>query len=280
MEDGLVRDSVAGGVVRDAEASLLIDLNRLRHLGSGGPDAGAEAALLGVRPVLSRADLLCDISPDADRAWAVGRAMCDAVGSGRERLEGSVAVRELRLLVALLRDRHAHIDLTGVRVDIGNAFDKIYEANKAFIRTTPESGDIPVRLTITFARFISAIARSHDRSHAEPSDVDDALEYVNLKLDFLKMTAPAPTVRRTSGRANPADWVGRHAGSEVKTQQIVDEYEADTGAAVSERTVRRAVQNAGGRWVGKGIYVLPPPPGTGTNGHADATPSGRDEDAS
>ena len=170
---------------------------------------------------------------------------------------------ELRLLVALLRDRHAHINLTGVRVDIGNAFDKIYEANKAFIRTTPESGDIPVRLTITFARFISAIARSHDRSHAEPSDVDDALEYVNLKLDFLKMTAPAPTVRRTSGRANPADWVGRHAGSEVKTQQIVDEYEADTGAAVSERTVRRAVQNAGGKWVGKGVYVLPPPPGMG-----------------
>jgi hypothetical protein len=277
MEDGLVRDSVAGGVVRDAEASLLIDLNRLRHLGSGGPTPGAEAALLGVRPVLSRADLLCDIPPDADRAWAVGRAMCDAVGSGRERLEGSVAVRELRLLVALLRDRHPHVDLTGVRVELGNAFDKIYEANKVFIRTTPESGDIPVRLTITFARFISAIARSHDRSHAEPSDVNDALEYVNLKIGFLKMTAPAPTVRRTSGRANPADWVDRHAGGEVKTQQIVDEYEAETGAAVSERTVRRAVHNAGGKWVAKGVYVLPVAPQTRANGHADTSASGASE---
>jgi len=215
MEDGLVRDSVAGGVVREAGSSLLIDLNRFQHLGSDPHTGGAEAALLGVRPVLSRADLLCDIPPDAERAWAVGRAMCDAVGTGRERLEGSVEVRELRLLVALLRDRHPHVDITGVREDLGNAFDRVYEANRTFIRATPESGDVPVRLAITFARFISAIARSHDRSHAEPADVDEAAEYVNLKLNFLKMTAPAPTVRapRATGRANPADWVGRHAGS-------------------------------------------------------------------
>ena len=63
-------------------------------------------------------------------------------------------------------------------------------------------------------------------------------------------------------------------------QQIADEYKAETGAAVSERTVRRAVQNAGGKWVGKGVYALPPLAATGTHGHADATPPGREEDAS
>ena len=273
MEDGVVRDSVAGGVVREADAALLIDLNRTRHLGSGGPTSGTEAALLGVRPVLSRADLLGDIPADAERAWAVGRSMCEAVGSGRVKLESSIEVRELRLLVALLRDRHPQVDLGGVRQDLGNAYDRIYEANRAFIRSTPEAGDLPVRLTISFARFISAIARSHDRRAAEPSDVDEAASFVNMKLDFLKMVAAEPPVRPT-GRAEPAEWVARHAGTTVPTQQIVDEYQRDTGATVSERTVRRAVQDAGGRWVGKGVWALPPHKEDGTSGHADTGTSG------
>jgi len=277
MEDGVVRDSVAGGVVRDADAALLIDLNRTQHLGTGASAVRTEAALLGVRPVLSRADLLCDIPPDTERAWSVGRSMCDAVGSGRVRLENSIEVRELRLLVALVRDRHPKVDLGDVRRDLANAYDRIYDANREFIRSTPEAADLPVRLTITFARLISAIARSTDRSRAVPSDVDEAASYVNVKLDFLRMAA-AKTPPRTTGawRGAPSDWVDRYAGTTVKTETIIQEYERDTGSTVSERTVRRAVQSAGGRRVAKGMWALPPhidDEGTHGHGHTDTEPS-------
>jgi hypothetical protein len=263
MEDGVVRDSVAGGITREATAALLIDANRLRHLsvagGGAAHPAGGEATILTIRPVLSRADLLCDIPDDAERAWAVGRSMVGRVGA-RETPDRAKLVRELQLLVALLRDRHPDIDLEPVRTDMGSAYDRIYEANRDVIRDSPDAGDIPTRLVITLARYVSAIARGHDRADARSEDVDEAVRYVDKKLAFLRMLPAARATRAQSAE----DFVTDRAGETVRPSDLVDDFEAQTGTRVHERTMRRIAQRLGGQPAGKGTYLLPPPPGRGS----------------
>jgi hypothetical protein len=252
MEDGRVHDSVAGGIVREADTSLLIDLNRTRHVTTGF--VTREAALLGIRPVLSRADLLCDLPDDAERAWSIGREMCGALGSTN--VHSDPRVREIKLIVACLRDRHPRVSLDPVRAALVNAYDAVYESNKEYIRTAPESGDIPARLSITFARLITAHARGCGRGFAEPGDVEVAQRFVNMKLDFLKMLPV--NVPASSGRPDPAEWVAAHAGRRVRTADIVNEYRRDTGADITERTMRTRIQEAGGKQISKGVYLLPP----------------------
>jgi hypothetical protein len=259
MEDGVVRDAVAGGVDRLASCGLLIDANRNRHVGVAG-----ESALLSVRPVLSRADLLAEIPPDADQAWSVGRAMIDRIGSGGDSLETDPRVRALRVLVATLRDRVPHVDLGPVRDRMRDAFDGIRSANVEVIANEPEAGDLPARLVISLARFASASARGGMRAVAIPSDVDAALPFVSMKLKFLRMNKP----KLAAPVPAPAAYAAEHAGVPMRAEDLAAEYTAATGEACSERTMRRHLRKAGANRVGPNLYLLPA--AAGTSGQSDS----------
>jgi hypothetical protein len=266
MEDGVVRDAVAGGVERPASAALLLDMNRNAHVGAAG-----ESALLAVRPVLSRADLLAEIPPDAEQAWSVARSMIDRIGSRPMSLEADPRVRALRVLVATLRDRHPQIDLDPARDHLGAVFDAIRAANADVIANEPEAGDLPARLVISLARYTTAAARGAGRSAADASDVDAALPFVQLKLKFLKMHRPV-VVKRTT----PGDFAAQRAGEPVRAEDLAAEYAEETGEACSERTMRRHLRKAGASRVGPNLYLLPA--ATGTCGQPDTGTDGTDEE--
>jgi len=252
MEDGVVRDSVAAGRRRVANTALLVDLNRFAHV-TRAASTGKEAAILQVRPVLSRADLLAELPPDARRSFDVGRRMCAAVARSSPSIEDDPRVRALRLVVAALRDRVDRIDLGPVQDLLLQAYDQIADRNREVIAKEPEAGDMPTRLVISLARYTSASARASARVAASAEDVNRAIEFLNLKLRFLEMLGPSAV-----DVPDAASWVARHAGETVRTQDVVEEYERETGSTVSERTVRRALNDIGARRRGRGVYLLPP----------------------
>ena len=262
IEDGVVRSATAGGVTREAPVSLVIDANRTTQLDADHGRRVAEAPILRLRPLLSRIDLLCEIPPDAARAWLVARNMYDRLRVTSDRPEQQESwVRLLRLRVADLRDRHPAIDLDGVRGSMKEVHDELQEKNEPLFRTMPEAGDIPARLAISFARFVAASARGCQRSYATEDDVARAVRFLNIKLGFLKMVEAGAV--QLSGRPDvqmsPEAWLQKYAGKVVRSDDLAAKYEAETGNTVAERTMRRRIQELGAKKASKGTWRLPGP---------------------
>lgn len=259
MEDGFAGDSVAGGQRRATPTSLLIDLNKRAHVTSTLVGGGPEAGLLGIRPFVSRLDFIGDIPEDAHRSWLVSRNIYKSLGSGVATLDCQPWVRELRLLVATLRDRNPDVTLEGVRDLMAAVHDDVYSANAADFASMPEASDIPARLAITFARLVGAAARGRDADEAEPCDIDVATTFINRKLQYLKVrgTSYPSSATGTSSPQQRAAWFTGLAGREVRTADVVNAYKAQTGEVICERTARRHIQRTGGERTGKGQYLIP-----------------------
>lgn len=258
MEDGEATDSVSGGVTRVAEPALLFDLNRTSQVRPHGVlvPPSMEAAILRVRPVLSRMDLLCDIPADVERAWKVARDLYSTMRTDHVPFDEQAWVRKSRLVVATLRDRHPVVDLAPVRALLEETFDKIHESNASLFNERPELGNLPSRMTYSFRRFASASARARDSSIATPEDVAVAASFITMKLEFHAMTgvsvSPVGAEKET-----PAQWAERYRGQEVATSDVKSAYEKATGRSADERTFRRALHKLGAERTGKGRYLLP-----------------------
>lgn len=257
IEDGVVRNAVAGGVLRDAPVALLIDANRTSHLmvGSG---ARAEAPILRVRPLLSRIDVIAEIPDDVDRTWTVAGKMYRAFSVLEE---GSNIepqwIRGCRLLVATLRDRHPIIELDGVRSMMESVHDELRRNNQETFTLLPEAGDIPTRLAISFARLVTASARAHDRSVATEDDVDLAVRFLNLKLAYLRLRVAKSVSACPDVQMGRQAWVAQHAGMVVTATALAEKYTVETGMAVSDRTIRRDLAAIGAQRVSKDEWLVP-----------------------
>jgi hypothetical protein len=250
MEDGRVRDSVAGAAsTREAETALLIDLNRTSQVYSFG-GGQAEAALLGQRPVLSRLDVIFEIPDDSDRAAQVARQMYATTARDQGSLDDQPWVREVRLVVAALREEFPKIDLVPVIPLLQQEHDRVISEGLL----GDDVGSFITRLSITSRRLVTASARASGRSVATAEDVECAKRFVGYKLRFLQENRV-----RLSGCPVPAikEWLSKFAGQEVQPSDLADKYEEDTGLNVDERTMRRHVQHAGATKRGKARYLLP-----------------------
>lgn len=262
IEDGVVRDSVVCGSERPAETSLLIDVNRLSQLrASGANGAKNDAPILRLRPLLSRFDVIAEIPEASNATWAVSLKMYDKIGTGDRPLEERGWVREVRLLVAHLRDAIPHVDLSGVRALMRDKHEGFRRAHAEFFAAAPEAGDLPTRLVVSFARLVAASARADARERAVEEDVGIAAEFVRLKLAFLCRSA-CPSVQATRAqwsdpRKDREAWVAARRGAVVRPADLAVEYEAERGVPTHERTMRRAVQRLGGQPRGPGLYLLP-----------------------
>ena len=245
----------------DAPTSLVIDLNRTAQVGLAG--IAKEAAIIRIRPLLSRVDLLAEIPADVGRSWDVGEQMYGQLG--KQRFLPAAWMRPLQVVIATLRDRHPTIDLDSVRDLMLQTAQTIRENNKLQIEHMPEAGDIPVRLAITFARLVSAYARGSDRSIATADDVAKAAEFLRVKLDFLKLCGPdvvdtASVPPPHSKQQSRQDWVAQNAQTPIKPKELKEHYEAETGESVSEKTIKRDLENLSAKKVATGTFVVPTDP--------------------
>lgn len=268
IEDGVVRDTVAGGSTRNAPVALLIDLNRTSQVGLQGNQP--EAAILRLRPLLSRVDVIAEINKDVDRAWRVAGEMYKGLRSSKDHAGGGESwKREVQVIVAALRDEHPEVDLAPVQGLMKKSHDEIWNANKDLLEYMPEAGDIPIRQAISFGRLVIAYARGADRSVATPEDVERAKKYINMKLAFLRMHGAS--MRAPEQPAGPGQerkqWVRQHAQKPISPEDLAVQYTQDTGNAVDEKTIRRDLKELGAKKQARGKWYVPQ--ALGTKGQKD-----------
>ena len=119
-----------------------------------------------------------------------------------------------------------------------------------------------MRLAVNFTRLVMASARAHDRSYATGQDVELALGYVRTKVNFMRAAAKlaAVPVSQCPGGRRAADeefWT-RRAGTEVVASDLRDQYEEETGTAVSLKTILRELQRREATNPAHGRWRLPP----------------------
>lgn len=247
-QDGYVRKSVAGGFEREALVGFVIDLNLGRHMNIGG-GASTEAAIVTLRSLMSRMDVVIDLGDDYERAWRIGRKLYEppTVEAFADR------ARVLRLLIACMRDRIQKVVLSGVRRAMEDAHDQLFEKNRHRLERLPEAGDIPLRMALSFRRLVTANARAHGRHAAVDEDVDVALHMIEHSLAFrgLHSTDPADSVsvretwlRNQNGAGSAEDWTER--------------FNSETSAAIDPRTMRRSFRKLHVTENPRGRYHLPP----------------------
>ena len=261
IEDGLVRDSVAGGHTWETPVGLIIDMNRVSQLHSGQVGKSrAEAALARLRPLLSRIDVIAEIPANPGRAWRIGARMLRTLSQTGQKLEQQTWAREAKLVVASLRDTLPIIDIEPMRDAMTEKFDELRQINAPLFANRDDAGDLATRTAVSMTRLVLASARACGRAHAIQADVDRAVRFLNMKLKFLALL-PLPLVRLSDCPPNRAarreEWVRQHAGQTVTSSTLADEYRRTTGEEVSERTMRRDIQDAGGIWHGNGRWLLP-----------------------
>ena len=115
-------------------------------------------------------------------------------------------------------------------------------------------------MSISFARYVAASARSRDSSVANAEDVKVGAHFLKLKLNFLLMEGlpKGTTVWADAGAESFEDWLSRHAGEEVELKLVMRVYKATMKTSVSQKTVQRRLDKLGGVKAGYGRYRLPP----------------------
>lgn len=263
IEDGEVRDSVAGGRKRSARTALLIDLNRHAHLQVGSRRVESEAPLLCVLPLLSRFDAIIEIPVDAERAWAIGERLYAGLNQGTAPLDHQDWVRALRLLVAALKDAYPVIDTKPVVPLLESLHRDIRAEHADLIQGSPlEASAIPARMAISLTRFVIASSRAHGRSYATADDVQIAAGFAREKLAFLRTLARSLDVQMAASPTERAAtrevyYRERWAGQEARPVDVAQAYAEATGEAVSDKTVKRDLERLGARRVRHGVYVIP-----------------------
>jgi len=260
IEDGCVRDSVAGGATRIARTGLLIDMNREAQSLQGA--TGAEAGLLRLIPLLSRIDVIMEIPRDDTLAWDIA---CQILAEGHSGSASRSWERDAKLLVAALRDHVPTVALSEVRPTMAETLRKLGALLQA--ERVRDSGDFAARLANSFERLVIASARVEGRSLATKDDLRRAMRFLAQKIDFLRK-------HHVRLSACPIDqWLRRFSGTEVNATDLADAYNAEFATQVSQRTMRRHVQAAGAREIKKGLYEMPM--NERTNGQSDTAEGGR-----
>ena len=260
IEDGIVRDSVAGGERRSVSVGLVIDLNRLGQVSSARMGEGSpEAPILAIRPLLSRVDFITEILPDPRRAWETSAGLYASLSTTSVALESAPWVRRVRLLVAALRDRHAAVAIEPVAALMKATHEQIAADNEQAISAMPEAGDIPMRLAISFARLVAASARANDRPTATAADVHEAMTFLAKKLEFLKLVASVEQLPEPrSGLARIEDVLRERFadGRKFSVDDVISLHVETTGNSCSDRSARRWIHELRARRVKKGVYTL------------------------
>ena len=164
-------------------------------------------------------------------------------------------VRELRLLVAYLRDR-VEPDLSPAAEDLVDRFLDLALENES----SPTLAAFYTRLSVSVIKFTNAICRARAKPVADEDVVAEVYRFLAPKIELLRALDPSISVPRSWTKRERQAWMrAEFGGKTASADDIAAAYEEQTGHAVHYRTVMRDIDQIGAQRRGRGLYLLPAP---------------------
>jgi hypothetical protein len=273
MEDGRVVDATAAKQSHHALTAIHLDTNKISDvvLGDAGSASSGGARLkdLGVpMNVLSRFDFATEIPRDVARQMEIALEM--QTGIQRTTRYPSVKVvgdaeRQLKVLVAYLRSKHAEVEIPADIVENNIRFkqQELLDKNRDRLDQIQLLGDYQTRLSNSIQKYVFAISRGNARSVATAVDVDEAFRFIATKLDFLAKIEAFETPASWDAKPVAVKIADRQrfiltefAGKNVTVESVLPAVQARFGKKISVTTIRRDL-NAVAEKPAFGIFRLP-----------------------
>ncbi len=255
MEDGVVMDSTAARRTFEAETSVLLDLNRRSDLGRQVNDTHEDIGI--PLNVLSRFDSVFVFPADATRQADVALSLHAKLGCDngtRRHLDDEEWVREIRVLVAYLRD-HLQPETSTVVLTARALHADLIRNNEGCLALS----DFQTRLANSVWKFVRAICRGWNRKIADEEVVHEAYRFLAPKIEFLRSLDPAIRVPRSWTPKTRREWVqDTYAGVETTPEEVAERYQRKSGSSVDPRTIRRYLKELGATQPRRGVFLLPP----------------------
>lgn len=262
MQRGVLHRSTYRGVDLEVSTALLGDLNPRTTLRPTTPgktvlfldDVGVPLSLL------SRIDLIILFERDIERQLATTQqiiAAATTVGPRPEPREDPRA-RELRVLLAYLRDEFETVDLKGVTELANRKMNELWELNRTKLTALNLTSDFVARGGRSLLKIVAASSRLHGRHEANEVDVAIAADIFEAKMEFLSRIEPG--FRHVKG------WKASPTAKTQRRRRIISLFGGQTAhinkiaAALPEvhkKTIKRDLRELGARYQGDGMWAVP-----------------------
>ncbi len=186
MEDGTVHDSTSARTSFQALTGIHLDLNKLSDLHPGKFDQVADSHL--PTNIISRFDIVFDVPKDSDRQFEVAKDMIDKIDSiGPKKADSEEKlIRQVRLMVAMLREKYSKIDPTEATKKRAKKFiEQLQKKYKPDENNYHRLSMFTTRMTNSMMKIAAANARGHQRSRLVEEDIALAEKYLEHKLSYL-----------------------------------------------------------------------------------------------
>jgi len=258
MEDGRLLDSTAASTEYEIHASVHFDQNLTLDVrdGKGSPRYTLQTVQLP-KHFLTRVDLITALPRDVERQSKVAIGIAKADDAPRN--GGSVDERQMKLVVALMRDQYPEPSLGSVLPLMEKSIGELCSLNTDK-KHLDHFHDFLPRLAISLRKTVKAICRSRALPAAGEDEVREATRLLRAKVEFLAQLEPG-VVMPSSWQAKQTRqaWVQEaFGGQEVKAAEVCSTWATTTlGPPVDEKTIRRDLKQIGGQEVNKGVWQLP-----------------------
>lgn len=188
MEDGKVEDSTAAKATHLAATSIHIDMNRNSQV---KPDKkyNAYTDLCIPQNIISRFDFINEIPADIERQMEVSLEMIDRsdrLESNQFSTSENELKRKLQLIVAYVNTKYSSINYPqDVRDYVREKVKELFEENEKYLGLMNHFGSMLTRMINSIEKVSKAICASKLKDTISIEDIDEALTFIEYKLQFL-----------------------------------------------------------------------------------------------
>jgi len=267
MEDGKAIDATAARKEHEALTSIHIDMNKMSDLFPKSIPSGEDIIVNRLDDIkipmniLSRFDYIVDIPRDTERQIKIALDMYDnrvTISNGNRSIRQEEWRRELKLIVAYLRTKHADIRFPQkIRDYMRQKHEEIITENQEHIDKMPYFGDFQTRLTNSIHKYVIAFARIGNRDKPIKTDVDHTFRLLRRKFEFIRTLdkhLKVPNSWEIPTEDGLDSWlIKRYQGQTVTPKQILADYEEEFGSFLIRRTLERHLTKTAQK-IGRGKY--------------------------
>ncbi len=246
MEDGKVIDSTSAKKTHNAITSIHVDMNRVSQV-KEGININAFGDLNIPLNIISRFDFIMEIPADVKSRGKLAQEII----SGEEILGSSLGRPKQQEWAKILRRIIVYLSTTFLKIripaDVSEYLKNSMEQISKEFEGQKNIDKMLVRIAVSVKKFVKAIACAEMTDTVTIQHVDEALSFINSKLEFLKNYDENHTAEIKISKADKIQerrdsLLEKFSGKHLSIKDICSELEVLGLGSIGQRTITRDLE--------------------------------------